>query len=403
MKIHNYIRGLGILMVSAAIVIAIWQLPNAQASVGMTGGSLAPQQLHYRQKIVIDNGRAYALTFGGRIEIYDLSDPLYPKMLGYVSTPELGTSDFDVSGDYLYMFDYDYAFIGTGFEGMIYVFDVGDASQPMQLAKFNGWRFGTPYTIRADRQYLHSWHVIENEPKTIEIYEISDLSTARYVSSYGPGAYILYVEEERSYLLESGGINIYDVSDVTNPQSIGTDALLDITQGATNFTVSDHFLYLTSQIPENDGTHTCEIRIIDIEDLDTPKLLGLTEIESLCGASPVVEGDRLYVPVWRKMNLTDTNYSAAEIMVFDISVRTSIRMWARYEPPPSDWPDLRMDVSASCMYIIGTYDDVLTTICTTLAPQVTVTPTATPTITSTSTATRSPTLISLYLPLLQIE
>ncbi len=386
-----------------AAIVSVMHFHDVQALDMVDNSLLTPQQHHYRRKIVIDNNRAYALTFGGRIDIYNLSDPLYPKMLGYVSTPELGTSDFDVSGDYLYLFDYDYALSEPGFEGMIYVFDVSDASKPVQLAKFVG--FGRPYTIRVDRQYLHLWHVLENEPDTIEIYDISDQYHVRYVSSYGPGADLyLHIADERSYLLESGGINVYDISDVTNPHSIGTDALLDITQGATEFTVDSHFLYQTSEIPQDDGTHKCGIRIIDIQNLEVPKLLDSTEVVGLCNVSPVVEGDRLYISIWQKEEPVDPGSSIFEIVVIDISDPTSIKEWARYKPPPAaERVELHVGVSAPCIYIIGTYDDVLTTICTTLAPQVTVTPTATPTITSTSTATRSPTPISLYLPLLQIK
>ncbi len=375
---YNNLSGIVIclLLTMAVMVMVARRIPNVQAREGASNSTFVPAQNFEAYRIVINNNRVYTLTFGGRIDIYDITDPLYPQLLGYVSTPELGTSDFDVSGNYLYMFDYQWATFDSGFAGVIHIYDVSDATNPVLKAKFNGWRFGEPYTIRTDRQYLHLWHVLDSyEPSAIEIYDISDMSLAKYISSYDTGAYNLQIVDERSYLPESGGINIYDISDAFDPKAIGTNALLEITQGVTNFTVSEHVLYLTSVVTEADGSEKCGIRIIDIENLDAPELVGTMEIENLCYVPPVVQGERLYVSVLQRGDPLNPGSSSYDIVVFDVSDPASIKEWARYKPPPPDRMSLHFAVSEPCMYITGTSDNSLVTICMTQAPQGTVTPT----------------------------
>jgi choice-of-anchor B domain-containing protein len=165
------------------------------------------------------------LAGGGRMRVYDLSDPSDPTQVGtwgdqahdaqvvtYTEGPYAGRQ---------------IAFVYAGWDGWLDIVDVTDKSNMFPIGRAN---YPSPvYThqgwLTADRQYLYLNDEVDEIARTT-IIDVSDLSNPTFVADFSTGLpstdHNLYVKDGFIFAANyTSGLRIFDVSDPVNPVQVG--------------------------------------------------------------------------------------------------------------------------------------------------------------------------------------
>jgi hypothetical protein len=234
-------------------------------------------------KISSDGAKAYITDDSADLKIIDISKPNATKLLGSYPNAKGISIDLSPSGNV--------AYVVTHGKGLL-ILDVSDNSNPTLISTY-----GTDYKYK-------------------EI-KISKNGTKAYVSTYDAG--------------KLGGFEILDISNPNNIQILG------------NYSQRDAY-YLGLSIDQTKiylSTHGNGLQIIDVSDVTNPTLLGsyLTPLDGMGmrdgfnGAVPSPDGTKVYASVYPSMGNQDAdNYMA----VIDVSNPATPTLLGSYKHEPNN-------------------------------------------------------------------
>lgn len=190
--------------------------------------------------ITVHDTVGYARTTNG-IGSYDMSDPVYPVQIGYVSIP-YGVGSFFYSGDTCFTatarsWSYDDA-------SKFNIIDFSDLNNPAVIGEY--WTPGKSYDVQLRGDYAY----IANGSSGLTTVDISDpvepeiiniLETAEYARD-------ILIQGNRLYLLRGYRFEIYDISDPTQPLLLGFYS--DYLGEPHHFFIDSTYAYL-SKTPNN--------------------------------------------------------------------------------------------------------------------------------------------------------
>ncbi|MFH1746515.1 MAG: hypothetical protein ABIG44_05655 [Planctomycetota bacterium] len=170
------------------------------------------------------------------VRIYDLSSPLLPRgergprltLVGEVAFPPEAdvypVHELEVAGDYAY------CSAEVGDEGVIYIVDVTDPTQPIVVGTVDEFVRGKDLAVGGDYLFVADWPGGSSAPgwwervKGLAVLDVSDPAEPRHVGQYKPRGLVYGVEVvgDRAYIMdEAEGLLVLDVSDPTNPVRLG--------------------------------------------------------------------------------------------------------------------------------------------------------------------------------------
>ncbi|MFH1747859.1 MAG: dockerin type I domain-containing protein [Planctomycetota bacterium] len=177
----------------------------------------------------------YCLWERAGLRIYRLGRPPLPggargpllTLVGEVLLPDeahTNQHDLEVAGDYAY------CSAEIDGEGLIYVINVADPTQPVVAGSAGGFIRGNDLAVSGDYLFVADWPGGSSYPgewaeaKGLAVLDVSDPAEPRHVGQYKPRGLVYGVEVvgERAYIMdEAEGLLVLDVSDPTNPLRLG--------------------------------------------------------------------------------------------------------------------------------------------------------------------------------------
>ncbi|TAK59192.1 MAG: choice-of-anchor B family protein [Bacteroidetes bacterium] len=170
---------------------------------------------HIRDGYLYLNGCADWIYSGA--VIFDLSDPENPVYSGMTQARYF--HDSFVRNDTL--------FGATIYDGGIDIFDVSDKTNPTPLGRFTYPFAGTHNcATTSDGRYLLTTDEINNTPKTLKIWDITNLSNVTKVAEYqsDPTAVVhnVFVKDTLAFMsYYTDGLRIINISDPVHPVEVG--------------------------------------------------------------------------------------------------------------------------------------------------------------------------------------
>ena len=189
----------------------------------------------------------------GPFQIIDISDPLHLKI---VAEPQVGDIilGFTIDGNYLYA--------GT-FSGFVYIFDLTDPVNPKLLSTLNAGGDNTT-SIVVMGNYLYT-----TAKGTFSIYEfdISNKTNPVLIAQWNDGSYLGWVYGYGKYLYFLSYNNYLRIYDTSLPGTLEQTASITTPEGIKSLFISDTLAYLGIY---QDSTR---FRIIDVADAHHPKII----------------------------------------------------------------------------------------------------------------------------------
>ncbi len=189
----------------------------------------------------------------GPFQIIDISDPLHPKI---VAEPQVGDLilGLTIDGNYLYA--------GT-FSGFVYIFDLTDPVNPKLLSTLNAGGDNTNGIVIMGN-YLYT-----TAKSTYSIYEfdISNKTNPVLVAQWNDGSYLGWVYGYGKYLYFLSYNNYMRIYDASSPGALVQTASLTTPAGIKSLFVSDTLAYLGIY---QDSTR---FRVVDVADAHHPKII----------------------------------------------------------------------------------------------------------------------------------
>lgn len=395
-----------VLRLSLAVVLLV---AIAALSSGASAGRSLPTELTVRPTIpsylddplIIVKGQHVFLNgylSYSTIMIIDASNPIALRQLGTIVIPPEPSQEwisFDVVGDRLYAYELRRA-NWESWEGVVHIYDISEPESPIELTQV-GPLPGFPSAVRVseDNKFMH---ITNSGIFGIAIFDISDLSHVRQVTTYAGASIIESLTVRYSYIRSYYGddsfLEIYDISDINKPVLVSDRVLQNMTIGMEDFDIENGYLYTES----TKGTPIeviCQIQIIDISDPLQPIKLKQFDLNDCWSANNIsVDNEQLFIhihrgngPLWEEVRVYDISNSS------EVAVSTSYQWLYNHA-------FTHFDVSDTCIY--GGGGERVDVLCLTTLIGVTPTPTVAPMPTATATLlpTATPTPSSTARPTL---
>jgi hypothetical protein len=193
------------------------------------------------------------------INIYDISDPQMPNLLGQYSDGNLslaGSIEMIAEQDYLYT-----AFDSKGFQ----IIDVSNPITPTKVADHNP--LGFVGEIALDGTYLYAL----NNWEGIKIYDLNNPISPTLIGFYPTQVNTgIQVKDDYAYTINTSGFDSLEIIDVSNPVSPTLVTQHPITFTLRQLVLQDNYAYIAA---DNHG-----LAIVDIFDPNNPETVSLTEL-----------------------------------------------------------------------------------------------------------------------------
>lgn len=219
---------------------------------------------------------AYLLGKFG-IEIFDVSDPHSPELLGCSGPPLNGRTVAVKDG---------YAFAGADFGGLC-VFDVENPFSPRLLATLDTVNNITDIVINGDYAYVACTY--EDCPTGVNVVDISNPVSPRFVVNWDDSTFGIYGIDFKDNLIfltgfrdNEPGFFIINVEDPTSPHKVSFTQILGDRSLANDIVVVGDLAYLV-------GT---DLYVFDVSNPESPHELGRF---ALGGMSLAIEGDYAFI------------------------------------------------------------------------------------------------------------
>jgi len=197
--------------------------------------------------IEISGDFAYLASLSGKLVIMDISDPAYPTTQGSVALP-VNARKVAVSGSHAYV-----TVVGHG----IQVVDVSDPNNPTVVGEFGAGEYY--YDVDASGN-----HIFVADTDGLHILDVTVPATPIEVGHYYGGSSVISVavNGSQAYLGEDE-LRVIDVSDPTNPHSIGVLSAMEATGYAERIKVEGDFVYLAHRIGGVSIVRGCHAIFVD--------------------------------------------------------------------------------------------------------------------------------------------
>lgn len=166
----------------------------------------------------------YAYVSGTRgLEIVDISSPADAEIVGSFSNWKPGNAMWgqgvDVRNDTCY-----FTYMGFG----LCILDVSDPSNPIEIANYSGLGWAIDITVDgglAYLQYLNNGGGFSDAKSAFAVLDITNIQDPQQVGFWQDGeAYWsndMLIHDDMAYVGSDDGVHLVDISDPTNPQTIG--------------------------------------------------------------------------------------------------------------------------------------------------------------------------------------
>lgn len=195
-----------------------------------------------------------AYVANGALFIYDISDPAFPKKLGFVIPGPTGNAyDVAVKGNYAYLSSYT--------DGLR-ICDVSNPTNPF-VASHTDLTAGNGVSINISGGHVY----VGAESGGIEIFDISNPTNAVRMGGVSGFAWGVYVAEPMAFFEDRAGLGMWDVSNPSLPVPLARAAagiVRDIDRvGNYIFVASSNGLEVFAEKPplaiQNSGTNTIQV------------------------------------------------------------------------------------------------------------------------------------------------
>jgi len=183
----------------------------------------------------------------------------------------------------------DHAYVATGSEGAMYVINIADPLHPYQVSKFMADGISVDVVLNGDYATIGTFEDSSNCYTVVDVGDPADPGEASAIGLYSlecGAARQMAAQGDYVYSADEAGLSIYDLSD---PARIRTAGRIDLQQEGHQtvaLAISGEHAYVADA--------GAGLKIVDISDPGSPKLLHKVMIENVVG-SVAIEGTRLYV------------------------------------------------------------------------------------------------------------
>ncbi len=231
-----------------------------------------------------------SMSSNNPVMIMDISDPTNPSLLGQYMSPVM-TNDLEIKDHY--------AFVSCWWDGLR-IIDFQDASNPALASHSMGWTSGgvpgvtycyaQAIDLEGDYLYIIDYGPFtEEDTKGLYIMDVSDILNPVLIKHYtgiSSLGYDLDVAGNFVYIADnSGGLEIIDVTDKTNPIARGYCQLPD---GANSVKVTQNMAFVADYI--NGG-----LQVINVSDPDNPIVAGYYTPSGCFAIGIDVKGTNIYL------------------------------------------------------------------------------------------------------------
>lgn len=266
----------------------------------LAGGTTTAAEGRYAW--VNDNGTmAFSTqTFGGTVYALNITNPSTLVKEGeYWDGEWVEKNQVTGRGDYLYL---------PTAAGLT-ILDVSNPNTPLRVGQFPGVYFQPAVSLFGDTAYVLTsdstaeWEGGLNMKRFLNIYDISDPSepvwlNESHVIDFSTNQIDLYVQGDYAYVISKGGLTIVDVQDPIEPQVIGQST-------DPNFTIVDHGVPIPIQVKDGYAYIVTGERnerffhIVDVHDPDTPTYLSTyTHTNEQHVTDLIISGKYLYLGIY---------------------------------------------------------------------------------------------------------
>jgi hypothetical protein len=223
-------------------------------------GSLTMQNSGRAWLVHVSDSYAYVvsnLTGDFSLEAIDIGDPQNPASVSYFGA-QGSPQDLHVSGDYAYVVWEATSITGEQQAGGLKIIDISDPENPVR-ASYTSTGTGAQ-GVFASGNYAY---VADGGWNGLLIFDVRNHQNPNNISTLDvDDATKLYVSGNYAYVAGSGDLQVIDVSDPYNPQSVGS---VERSTGAQGIYVTGSYAYIAAY---EDG-----IDVINIADPQNPTLL----------------------------------------------------------------------------------------------------------------------------------
>ncbi|MFW9993337.1 MAG: hypothetical protein ACFFD4_14935 [Candidatus Odinarchaeota archaeon] len=230
----------------------------------------------------ISGNHAFLATNEGGLQIFEISDPVLPSVVGSCSTGSGGLAfDVAIDGDMAYVIDYN---LGK------FVFNISDPTSPTMIANYGVIDTGShPYTIAVAENYAFIGYELQSDLHSYYIGNPYDWDRRDYLTPEGDGSIGYDNFIYGNMLVQAnyeGGVQVYNIM---NPEDLGTNSYgRYVTNGVARgvYTAGD-LAYVACEGPY-------DLEIVNIGDPGSPSLVGRCGFTEN-GYQVFVQGDYAYV------------------------------------------------------------------------------------------------------------
>ncbi len=255
----------------------------------------------------LNTGKEYALMgrLGNGLMIFDVTDPTNPVLVSHLQS--IPGFDVKVWKNYAYTVNGS----GSGFGAII---DLSNPADPVQVGSFNS----SHNIFISENGYM-----FQSSPRTRIMDLNNDPTNPVQIWRGGTEGHDATVIGNRLYDFHgSSGTFIYDISDISNPDLIGSITDRRIFYHHSGWTSKDvDYLFITDEGSRNPFP---DITVWDIRDVSNPQRVGEWGDAKAIVHNLFIIGDYAF-----------TSYYYSGFRVFDISDPTNIKVVAEYDTSPT--------------------------------------------------------------------
>jgi len=198
----------------------------------------------YGQKVAVYGSRAYVAARTAGLQVFDLTDPDLPVLVGSVDTPS-DAQGVSIAGSY--------AYIADGASGL-QVINVSNPSAPVIVGSID--TPGSALDVNISGSYAY---VADNA--SLQVIDVSVPASPTFVTSWSGQALAVPISGTYAYVLNGAGFNVIDIS---NPLSIAKVGGIATCQ-ANDLDVSGSYACVAGY---------CALQVIDVSNPASPVIVG---------------------------------------------------------------------------------------------------------------------------------
>ncbi|UCE64936.1 MAG: T9SS type A sorting domain-containing protein [Candidatus Zixiibacteriota bacterium] len=235
----------------------------------------------YAKDIFIQGNRLYLLR-SYRFEIYDISVPTQPVLLGYYSDYLGKPRHFYVDGDYAYISKNP-----NSSPDFILILDISTPAYPVQNSTITDLEYASYIQVEDGYAYIGCFY-------DMVIYDVSDPDSIAYVSEYPYHNYAYQFEIEYPFIFtacRSRGMEVINISDPANPYFVSEyDSLY-----TGNITLFENYALLKGYRA---------LYLMDISSPEIPFLVSTyTPADVWLGEEANIRDSYIYVPAYNRFEI----------------------------------------------------------------------------------------------------